>query len=526
MNETTPAYHSALRELLTVIRRRPYALILPVLAAAGVAFAASNRQEKLYEASAEVLLKRQNFAATLTGTVDPAFNQQDDRIIQTQADLAVSPEVARRTLERVGARESPIAFAGRSSVKPKPNSDFLIFSVRDPRPQAATRLVNAFATSYTEYRRDLDTDAVRRARESIADRLERLRAQGEGSKTLIDSLVSKEQQLRTIEALQTGNGFVVRRASTAAQVQPQPARNVALGVGLGLLVGLGLALLLARLDTRIRTEEEIGELLGGLSLIGRVPAPPRKLANARKLVTVEEPVGPNAETFAILRVAIELANLDRRINSLMVTSALAEEGKSTTIANIAVSAARAGARVRLVDLDLRRPMLGNIFGLADRPGLTHVVRGLVPLDEALTSVRIGDEEEHEDDLRPRGRLEVLSTGILPPTPAEFVGSRVVGEVLSELREGADLLLVDSAPMLPVSDTLTASGYVDALIAVTNMQIARRQHLKEFGRLLKRAPVPTLGYIVTGVEATSSGYGYGAYYSSNGIAAGAATRASS
>jgi non-specific protein-tyrosine kinase len=209
----------------------------------------------------------------------------------------------------------------------------------------------------------------------------------------------------------------------------------------------------------------------------------------------------------------------------MVTSAVEQEGKSTTIANLAVALARAGKRVVLVDLDLRRPFIDRFFGIRG-PGLTQVALGHASLDEALVRIAIaepgaetsngnGNGNGNGKGSLLRGVLEVLPSGPIPPDPGEFVGTQALGEILEELRDRADVVLVDAPPALHVGDALRLSTRVDGILLVTRMKIVRRHMLSELARQVATVPTPVLGFVVTGAN-EEEGYGtdgaYGYYYS--------------
>ena len=512
---------SMLRDSVQVLRRRNWIVLVAVVLAPLAAVVLSLRQTPLYEASAEVFLSHQNLATSLTNTPDAPVYQQADRVAQTQADLARVPRVAeniRKALD-LHDRTAPDILAA-SSVAAKQNADLLVFKVRDPRPAMAARLAGEYARQFTFYRRKLDTASLERARAEVSVRIKELELARRTSEPLYAELVAKEQQLRTMQALQTSNAFVVRSPRRAVQVRPAPVRNGILGLGLGLLVGISLAFLWNALDTRVRSANEVGERLR-LPLLARLPEPPRKIRKSGRLVMSEEPNGIHAEAFRMLRTNLEFANLERDARVVMVTSALEAEGKSTTVANLALACARAGKRVVLVDLDLRRPIVDRFFGLEDRPGLTDVALGRVSLDDALVPLGVTEPREKRASkngngngngaARAHGILEVLTSGPQPPDAGEFVGGRHLEEILLELRERADLVLVDAPPLLHVGDALALSAKVDALLVVTRLNVLRRPVLNELERVLDVCPAPALGYVAAGVDADEEYRAYGGGY---------------
>jgi polysaccharide biosynthesis transport protein len=507
---------STLRDYLRILRTRIWVILLvaSVVPAGAVLF--SLQQEKLYQASSDVLVKHRNLAATLSGF--PEAYEDPARFVQTQVDLARVPTVAQRALDvtQLAGRGASDLLAN-SSVTANQGSDLLTFRVRDRDPNLAAVLATGYARAFTGYRRQLDTQAVEQARKELEKRIREVgRPQSTRStqyETYI-SLVERRDQLKTMEALQTSNAEVVREAGRAVQVRPKPVQAGVLGAGLGLMLGLALAFLWHALDTRLRSADDVGHALG-LTLLGRLPTPPRRFRRRRGIATLADPHGAFAEAFRLLRTNLEFVNLEHGARSIMFTSAIPGEGKSTTVANVATAFARAGRRVVLVDLDLRRPALDEFFGLDGRPGLTDVVLGEASLDDALTSVVVTEQEHRGSAENGAGSfgpaLEVLCAGSLPPNPGEFVAHRVVGELLLELRKRADLVVVDAPPLLHVGDAVVLSAVVDGMVVVTRLDHARRHTMREMRRVLDASPAGKLGFVLTGVSPDDE-YGYGAYYS--------------
>jgi Mrp family chromosome partitioning ATPase len=221
-------------------------------------------------------------------------------------------------------------------------------------------------------------------------------------------------------------------------------------------------------------------------------------------------------------VAIELASdHPAAIKVLLVSSPLAEDGKTTTVANLAVAYVRAGRRVIAIDADLRRPMLGEFFGLRERPGLSDVVMGDVSLDEGLTSVAIAADRRagpNRQSLAGNGShtgvsapalLSVLPAGARVADPAVIIDSDAFAAVLRAVRDRADVVLLDTPPLLAASDTVSVARQSDAVVMLVKASAVARGAVVEATRLLAMVPVAKLGFVLTGAE-NETQYGYGGY----------------
>jgi Mrp family chromosome partitioning ATPase len=202
-----------------------------------------------------------------------------------------------------------------------------------------------------------------------------------------------------------------------------------------------------------------------------------------------------------------------------VTSALEGEGKSTTAANLAIAFARDGCRTVLVDLDLRRPRLAEQFGIFG-PGITDVALGQAELAEALVPVELemGDEEHagangdahrHTRELENHGELLVLPSGFIPALAGEFLGTSRIAEILSAVGDQADVVIIDSPPMMRVGDVLALSPKLDGLLLLARLDVVRRPMLADLRRMLEAAPITKLGVVVAapGDEGNLGYYGY-------------------
>jgi Mrp family chromosome partitioning ATPase/capsular polysaccharide biosynthesis protein len=507
---------STLSEYIGVVGRRKWVVLQAVLLVPVAAVFLSLQQHKVFESSAQVLLSRQNLSTSLTGTPDPTLFINPDRVTQTQADLARVAPIARRVVEAVHAPGlTATGLLSSSSVTELSNADILVFTVKNADPALSRQLAAEYARQFTIYRRQLNTASLKRARAHVEARMAQLAREGRTGGALYNSLSSRDDLLATMVTLQTSSAYVVQKPTGSVQIQPKPTRNALIGIALGLVLGLGLAFLLEALDSRARGAEEISERLGGLPLLARLPTPTRKIRSTRQLAMVAAPDAPEAESFRILRTQLDLARLEHPARTIMVSSAVAQEGKSTTAANLAIALARAGRRVVLVDLDLYQPILAEFFSLGG-PGVTDVVLGTADLSEALVPIQIASQlDGYRDRLHSNGNgpvrlidgsLEVLPAGQIPPDPGDFMNTQALRDVLRRLEERADTVLIDTSPLLQAGDAMTLSTKVDGLLVVVRLNVVRHRMLAELARVLGRTPATKLGFVLTDVPLEPS-YGY-------------------
>lgn len=527
MNQAFVSRPTTLADYLGILGRRKWIILIPLVLAPVLAVIVSSKQQPVYEASAEVYLKRADIAAAVSGVTDPTLQVDPIRFLRTQADVARDPILAQRAVARAGVRGvTPRGLLESSQVTPRRDADLLDVSVTNTEARNAVVLANAYAREFSDYRTEVDTARINAALENVRAKVASLRGQG----VSIDSpayitLLQKQTDLETVGKLLANNTQVLRPAEGAAKIKPRTRRSGIVGVLLGAILGLGLAFVAEALERRVRSEQEIDETLG-IPLLGRLPRPSRRLRKANQLVMLANPRSIEAETVRKLRTNVEFANLERNARTIMVTSSVQREGKSTTIANLAVALARAGRRVTLVDLDLRRPYLDRFFRAKSVPGITDVLGGRFELSDAIRSVLVPTAHTRRPDAasfelhaastssngrgQAQGVLRVVPAGTIPPDAGELIGTEALGSVLNVLAEQSDYLLIDSPPLLVVGDAMTLSAKVDAMIIITRLRIVHHGMLRELARLLKACPAEKLGYVIAGAE-LGDGYGYGYAY---------------
>jgi capsular exopolysaccharide synthesis family protein len=274
-------------------------------------------------------------------------------------------------------------------------------------------------------------------------------------------------------------------------------------VAAGLLVGVVLALLAERLDTRVHTAAALEAALG----VPVLAAIPRFDARRAPLPLLGRRWSAPAEAFRKLRANVSFLSLStgwsatRGAVCYVITSPVADEGKSTVAANLALAAAQAGQRVVLLDADLRRPAVHRLFGLPPRVGATTVLVGRTTAGAAL--------QQPSD-----APLSVLTSGQLPPNPAELVGSLAMEALVRELRQDADLLLIDCPPVLPVADPMLVARLADGVLLVARAASTTTERLQAARAAVQRAGVPLLGAVLNAVHprdgdpAANAWYGQG------------------
>ncbi|MFC4108496.1 polysaccharide biosynthesis tyrosine autokinase [Micromonospora zhanjiangensis] len=270
---------------------------------------------------------------------------------------------------------------------------------------------------------------------------------------------------------------------TPEPVAPDPARNLVLGGLLGLFAGVAAAIVRAMVDRAVRTAEVLSRLTSA-PVIGEIPYD--KSMKSAKLIVGASAKSPRAEAMRKLRTNLRFVDLQEPARVVAVTSAVQGEGKTTAACNLAIALCEAGWQVLLVDADLRRPQVTEYLGLTGRPGLTDVLLGEVELTDAVQSW--GDRS-----------LLVLPAGPPPPNPSELLGSKGMADLLASLRESADIVLIDTAPLLAVTDGVVVSVQADGALLVARYGSTSQAQLTAATQALRAVDARLLGCVLNGAR---------------------------
>jgi succinoglycan biosynthesis transport protein ExoP len=337
----------------------------------------------------------------------------------------------------------------------------------------------------------------------------------ETNRQLYEGLLQKLKEAGVSAGLKSNNFRVVDSARPpTGPIEPNIPRNLMFAVVLGLASGVGLAFLLEGLDNTVRTTEQ-AQLISGLPSLGMIPLGsksaregpnPKRLViatskEAVELVTQVRPQSQMAESYRALRTSLLLSNLGAPPKVIMVTSALPQEGKTTTSINTAVVLAQKGVRVLLIDADLRRPSIHKTLGMGPHSGLSNVLTGSTTLEQAITRTAV------------LPNLFVLTAGTPPPNPAELLASPNMRDVLARLCEQYDHIVIDTPPSLSVTDAVVLSPRADAVVLVIRSGQTTKQALRRSRDILTQVNAKVVGVLLNAVDLSSPDYYY--YYEYQG-----------
>ncbi|MER2599267.1 MAG: polysaccharide biosynthesis tyrosine autokinase [Caldilineales bacterium] len=507
-----------LRQYFLIVRKWWWLLLLSTLVATLASFIATRTQPDQYSSKTTLMIGRALENPNPTGN-EVYLGQQ---LAQTYAALAKRDVVRQATMDALH-----MAWLPTYSVNLVPNTQLLEIQVIDTDPQRA-QAVAAELANQLFLRSPSSSDKERQDRSAFVTRqLQDLETNIENTKTRIDELQQQmagmfsarqiadtqtqiqglEQKLNSYQAnyaqlltfLQGGiNTIVVVEAANlpAAPIRGNKNTTILLAAVIGFALALGAALLLEYLDDTMKSPDDIREATG-LATLGAITTIDMDETQDTPLVAASLPKSPVAEAYRVLRTNIQFSSLDTPPRTMMLTSSNPSEGKSTTLANLAVVMAQQGQNVVVLDTDLRRPTQHRIFQVPNNVGLTNaLLQEKLNLDQYLQPTQVKN-------------LSVLTTGPLPPNPAELLSSTRFTHLLERLKERADVVLLDSPPALAVTDAAILARQVDGVVLVADAGTTRRQWLAAAKDALDKAGVHILGVTLNRLRPQAGGYYY--YY---------------
>ncbi|MFN8129561.1 MAG: polysaccharide biosynthesis tyrosine autokinase [Candidatus Nanopelagicales bacterium] len=452
-----------LHDYLTILRRSWPVILIATIVGTLIALGLSLAMTPVYQATSQLFVSVKSAGAAGDAYTGGLFVQQR---VKSYVDVVDSPAVLEPVIEELGLDSTYIGLASQVSATTPPNTVLLNVSATDTSPAQAAKIANAVAASYANEIARLE------GAKTTMDGLPRLG--GNGNQTPVQATVIKPAEVPT------------------AAIFPRTQLNVLLGALLGLLVGVGIAVLRFTLDTSVKSSEELEQSADSTTL-GVVTFDPD--AKTNPLVTLRGT--PRAEAFRSIRTNLQYVDVDNPPRTVVITSSLLEEGKSTTACNLAIAVAQAGSKVLLLEADLRRPKVAEYLGVDGSRGLTDVLIAQATLDNTIIHWQ-------------RGLLDFLPAGAIPPNPSELLASHQMADLLAELAKRYDLVILDAPPLLPVTDAAILSTAADGAILVARHGTIKREQVADSADALRQVNARIFGTVLNFVpmrKRRKYGYGY-------------------
>jgi capsular exopolysaccharide synthesis family protein len=429
-----------IHDFVRLLRTRWAIICVTVVVAMAGAVAYSLITTPLYEASTRLYVSTTSDASA-TEIYSGTLSSQQRVLSYTQ--LVTGETLAQRTVDRLHLDMSAKALKKNVTAKSPVDTVLIDVSVVDPSPIKARDIADGLSDEFVELVKELETSP-------------------EGGPPDVRVVVEQHASLPN------------------APVSPKKTRNLGLGLALGVLLGIGLALLRDRLDNTVKNQQ-IAEEITGAGLVANIPTNKERRKNP--VILFENDFSPIAEAFRTFRTNLQFLDVDNPPRVLVVSGSLPDEGKTTTAMNLALALAEAEHNVVLVDGDMRRPKLHQYLDLIGSVGFSTVLSGRASLEEVLQKTRY------------RG-LTVLTSGAIPPNPSELLGSMAAAKVLNELRTRFDFVVIDSSPLLAVTDAAILAADADGVLVVARFGETKREQLAHAVGNLKNVGARILGAVFT------------------------------
>ena len=496
-----------------VLWRRKLLVIVIVIVAVGLALAIDLARPKVYGATASMQLVSQNVIQG-GGTVPltPTDIATDIQLVQSAAVKAIvtanlGQPAPSLTVTQVGVTE------------------VLDVHISASNPAFAARAANEYVSAYIKFTTDRYAKQTQQQefilesqRNTLLAEISQIETQIAATSATNVSIAALNTQLgndelqlsqvnTSLTQLQLAKTQVPSGALTVSPVppnkspiSPKPLTDAVLAGLLGLIVSIGLALTLDFLDDRIRTKEQLHAVSGRLPLLGEIPLFENwKNQPDNAIIAAARPKSAAAEAYRSLRTAIQFIGFDsERTNVIQITSPMDSEGKTTTVIDLAVTMASSGTQVVVVSCDLRKPGVHKFFKTDNTKGLSSVLGGTATLE----SVVVASEQFPN--------LTCIPSGPIPPNPSELLGSPRLAELFESLRSTYDVILVDSPPVLPVTDAIVVAQVVDVVVLLSRVDQTRARAVAHALELLSNVDAPVKGTVLNAFTAQSSGGRYGGY----------------
>jgi len=507
-----------IRRYIALLWHWAWLLVASTLLAGVVAYAVSKQIAPTYKSTTTILVNE----APSTRSADYTAILASERLADTYAAMMVKLPVLQGVIERLDANSSltPEQIRGKIQITPLNNTQLINVSVTDTDAERAAAIANALVLEFAEQNLSYQTSRFSASKQSLEEQLALVSlqiTQTENALEILGDPPSNKAEKARLETIQTQNrqtyayllqsyetvrlaeansisGTVqVEQAQPGVQVGPQVMRNTGLAMVVGLMLAVGVIFLIEALDDTIRSPADVEKALD-LPILAMIA----KYSSAVEddgPITTTQPRTPVAEAFRSLRTNIQFASVDKPITTMLVTSPSPSDGKSTVAVNLAIVLAQSGRRVTLADADLRRPRVHKLVKVPNRRGFSDLfVQSPIELDGVLQET-------------PFPNFYALPSGSLPPNPSELLGSEKMSEILDAVRERTDMVILDTPPVLAVTDACVLAQRVDGVLLVIKPGVTKLAAARQAVELLRRVGANILGVVLNEVKIGRSRYYY-------------------
>lgn len=515
------SFSDDLRRYIGMLIQWWWIIVLATIVAALGAFLVSIQTTPVYRASATMLIneapssRSNEYTAILTS----------ERLAQTYSQMMTMQPVLEGVIERLGLGGlgfTPSNLAAHISISPVRDTQLIQVSVEDTDPNRAALVADTLVVVFSDQNRAMQVSRYTVSKTSLEQQLKDLEARIEQLNTEIQntpktaenqpeisrlettaaqyrqtyaSLLLSLEQVRLSEAQSVSSVVLAEPARTPqSPIRPRTLQNTLLAAVVGAMLAVGVIFLIEAMDDTVKTPEEITHAFG-VPVLGIIATHDDQPGSP---ITVSHPRVPVAEAFRNLRTNMQFASVDHPLRTLLITSPSPEDGKSTVAVNLGVVFAQSSRNVILVDADMRRPTIHKRMNLVNRQGLSALfVQPNIRIDGMLQKTSTAN-------------LDILTSGDLPPNPAELLGSEKMQTILEHFKDQASMVIIDSPPVMAVTDAAVLSSRVDGVLVVITPGKTKTAALRHTLEQLQRASARILGVVVNNVEMSRTRYAY--YYS--------------
>ena len=488
-------------------------ILLAGLLTGAVAYVISIRTTPIYQTSARLLVSDPPAQRSL----DTNSMVSTQSMASTYKEMLVDWVVLQGVIDRLNLNVSPSAIQNEISVNTIAGTQLLVVTVKDPNPNRATDIANTLGQVFAEHIRELQTqrysasqaglakqvsdmeqqiNITTQALSAVTDQAEKLQLEARLTqyRGLYSNLVTNYEQVRLAEAQTSTNVVVSQPAiSPTEPVSPKTTTNVILGVLAGLLLATVIIIIVDILDDTLKNPDDIRQKFN-LPILGFISI---HAMEDDKPISLSQPRSPVAESFRSLRTNITYSSVDKPLRRILITSTMPQEGKTTISSNLAVVFAQGEKKSILIDADLRRPQVHHKFGIPNRVGLSEL---FVSNWDAIPQVI-------QSSIYPG--LSVITSGGLPPNPAELLTSQKMTHIMDYLNQDYSLIVLDTPPVLSVTDAAALAPAVDGVILVAQPGKTRLREFQQALSQLRAVNARILGVVLNNIDPKSRKYGY--YY---------------